>query len=92
MANTRSAAKNARKAVKRHIGRVAVRSTLRTLQKKVVDAVAAKKTPEEIKEAMALACKRIAKAASNKMIPRRTASRRIGRLVRRVNKLQQATE
>ena len=89
MANTRSAAKNARKAVKRHRARVSVRSELRTLQKKAVDAATAKKGAEEIKEAMTTACKQIAKAASNKMIPRRTASRRISRLMRRINKLQQ---
>ena len=89
MANTRSAAKNARKAQKRHQARVSVKSELRTLRKKALEAARAKKPAEEVDELTRKACVRFAKAASNKYIPRRTASRKIGRLVRTINKLKE---
>jgi len=88
MANTLSAAKNARKAKKRHILRVAVVSELKTLKKKAIEAATNKQSPEEVEKLTKIAISKLAKAASNKVIHRRTASRRIGRLIRTINRLQ----
>lgn len=91
MANTKSAAKNARKAVKRHEARVSIKSELRTLRKKTLEAAAKPKTPAAtVNTLLREACSKLEKAASNKYIARRTASRRVGRLMRAVHKLQAA--
>ena len=88
MANTLSAAKNTRKANKRHELRVAVKSELKTLNKKALEAASTKKSPEEVQKLTKAAIVKYAKAASNKVIPQRTASRKIGRLVKAVARLQ----
>lgn len=88
MANTKSAAKNARKAVKRHVIRVTVKSELRTLRKKALTAAESKKPAEEIAIATKEVCSKYAKAASNNYIHPKTAARKISRLMKAVNKLQ----
>ncbi|HNX76132.1 MAG TPA: 30S ribosomal protein S20 [Candidatus Rifleibacterium sp.] len=88
MANTKSAAKNARKATRRHVQRVAVKSELKTLRKKAIVAAETKKPATEVAEATQEAIKKFAKAASNKIIHQKTASRKISRLVKAVNRLQ----
>lgn len=88
MANTQSAAKNARKAARRHVMRVNVKSELKTLRKKVIIAAETKKPAAEVADLTKLAVKKIAKAASNKYIHPKTASRRISRLMKAVNRLQ----
>lgn len=89
MANTISAAKNARKAQKRHESRVAVKSELKTLRKKVVEIAKSKASAEEIAMAAKIACKKYAKAGANRAIHPKTASRKISRLMKHVHKLQQ---
>ena len=86
MANTLSAAKNARKARRRHKQRVAVKSELKTLKKKTLEAISAKTAPEELKKMVKVTVKKLAKAAANKYIHRRTASRKIGRLMKQIHK------
>lgn len=88
MANTKSAAKNARKATRRHVQRVSVKSELKTLRKKVIVAAEEKKPAAEVADLTKLAIKKIAKAASNKYIHAKTASRKISRLMKAVNRLQ----
>lgn len=89
MANTSSAAKNARKAQRRHTLRVAVKSELKTLRKKTLElAESGKSNADTVKTTANGAYSRIAKAGSNGYIHPRTAARKIGRLMRAVNKLQ----
>ncbi len=91
MANTTSAAKNARKAARRHARRVAVKSELKTLRKKALSAIEDKKPESEVKALTLAAEKKYARAASNKYIHPRTASRKIGRLMRQIHKLTKAS-
>lgn len=88
MANIKSGAKNARKAIKRHKQSVSVKSELKTFRKKALLAAEAK--AENTTELTNKAVKKLAKAASNKYIHPRTASRKISRLMRAVNRLQAA--
>lgn len=88
MANTKSAAKNARKAARRHIQRVSVKSELKTLRKKAITAAETKKPAAEVAEATKVAIKKLAKAGSNSIIHKKTAARRISRLMKAVNRLQ----
>ena len=88
MANTKSAAKNARKANRRHARRVAVKSELRTLRKKALDAAKEGQSTDLVKGLATSAIKNFAKAASNGYIHHRTASRKIGRLMRQLSKLE----
>ncbi len=91
MANTRSASKNSRKAEKRHAQRVQVKSELKTLRKNFLTSLEGKKVDQgKAKEALGQACKRFTQAASNGIIHRNTASRKIGRLMRRFHKASQA--
>jgi small subunit ribosomal protein S20 len=92
MANTISAAKNARKAMKRHTARVSAKSELKTLRKNVLEAAHDKKPATEIQTIARHACSRIAKAASNKYIHPRTASRKISRLMKQVHKATQTPQ
>lgn len=88
MANTKSAAKNARQAVRRHAVRVQVKSELKTVRKTVM-AVASEKKPEaEVAEATNYAVSKYAKAASNGYIHPKTAARKISRIMKAVNRLQ----
>jgi len=91
MANTSSAAKNARKAQRRHIQRVAVKSELKTLRKKTLETAGSDKADNTVVAELANnAYSRFAKAGSNGAIHPRTAARKIGRLMRAVHKLQSA--
>lgn len=88
MANTKSAAKNARKAVRRHELRVSVKSRLKTLRKKAIIAAEGKQSSEEVALLTKAAVKGLAKAAANKYIHKKTASRKISRLTKAINRLQ----
>ena len=90
MANTLSAAKNARKAVRRHELRVSVKSELKTYRKKALAAAESKQPAETVNKITVEAVKKIAKAASNKYIHPRTAARKISRLMKAVNRAQYA--
>ncbi len=92
MANIQSAAKNARKAIKRHAQRVTVKSELKTLRKRALNAAETNNSTEEVNAAVNEACSKYAKAASNKYIHPKTAARKISRLVKSVNKIQSEKE
>ncbi len=87
MANTKSAAKNARQAVRRHAVRVQVKSELKTVRKNTL-ALAENAQGEEVAKATSYAVKKYAKAASNGYIHPKTAARKISRLMKAVNRLQ----
>ena len=87
MANTKSAAKNARQAVRRHAVRVQVKSELKTVRKTAL-ATAENAQGEEVAKATNYAVKKYAKAASNGYIHPKTAARKISRLMKAVNRLQ----
>ena len=65
MANTVSAAKNARKAQKRHIVRVSVKSELKSLRKKTFDMAEEKKPAADVQKMALQTVKSYAKAGSN---------------------------
>ena len=87
MANTKSAAKNARKAVRRHEVRVQIKSELKTVRKNALN-LAENAKGEEVANATNYAVKKYAKAASNGYIHPKTAARKISRIMKAVNRLQ----
>lgn len=90
MANTVSAEKNARKAERRHKARVMVKSELKTLRKKTLEAVEDKKPAKEVQQVLNETISKFDRAAANNYIHHRTASRKIGRMMRAAHKAQAA--
>ena len=84
-----SAMKRSRQAEKQNLRNRAVRSTIKTVVKKVETAVVAGKK-EEAGNELILAIKALTKAASKGVIHRNTASRNISRLSRKVNAIPAA--
>jgi small subunit ribosomal protein S20 len=84
-----SAIKRSRQAEKQNLRNRAVRSTIKTVVKKVETAVVAGKK-EEAGNELILAIKALTKAASKGVIHRNTASRNISRLSRKVNAIPAA--
>jgi len=84
-----SAMKRSRQAEKQNLRNRAVRSTIKTVVKKVETAVVAGKK-EEAGNELILAIKAFTKAASKGVIHRNTASRNISRLSRKVNAIPAA--
>lgn len=85
MANTRSAEKRNRQSEKRRARNVAVRTTVKGAVKKVREAVA-RGDGEGAKKALLEASSTLARAASKGVLPKNTASRKIGRLAKAVRK------
>lgn len=83
MANTASARKRIRTNERRHMRNTMVRSQLKTLVKKSVQATTGKN--EHSKEALAAALKALDQAAVKGVIHKNQAARRKSRLVRRFN-------
>jgi small subunit ribosomal protein S20 len=81
-----SAIKRARQAEKNRLRNKAVKTTIKTITKKVEIAVA-DKNKEELQKAFAEATKIITKAASKGVLHRNTASRKVSRLARIANTL-----
>jgi len=81
--------KRSRQAEKQNLRNRAVRSTIKTVVKKVETAVVAGKK-EEAGNELILAIKALTKAASKGVIHRNTASRNISRLSRKVNAIPAA--
>ncbi len=79
MANTRSAAKQARASLRRGAQNKSIKSRLHTLEKKFLAAVAAKKT-EDMNALYRLLSSALDKAAKTKVIHRNNASRKKSRL------------
>lgn len=80
----RSAMKRARQAKKREAHNRAVKSTIKTLVKKVESAIAANNREETAKN-LKIAIKYIMKAASKGVIHKNTASRKVSRLTKKAN-------
>ncbi len=89
MATHKSAIKRQKKAEKKHEINKSAKSMLKTLAKKVEQAVAAKNA-EVAKDAMIKAMKAYDKAASAGILHKSTASRKISRLSTKVSKISAA--
>jgi small subunit ribosomal protein S20 len=85
----KSVIKRQRQAEKKHESNKAVKSALKTIAKKVEQAAEAKNT-DAAKEALVKAMKAYDKAASQGVLHRSTASRKISRLSSRVGKISAA--
>lgn len=83
MANTKSAEKAARQAVKHRTRNVALRSGMRTAIRKVADAVAAGKK-DEAAAALKQAQPEMARGVARGVMHKNTASRKFSRLTKRV--------
>ncbi len=89
MATHKSAIKRQKQAEKKHEINKSVKSLLKTLSKKVEQAVEAKNA-DVAKDAMIKAMKAYDKAASVGIVHKNTASRKIARLSGRVSKISAA--
>jgi small subunit ribosomal protein S20 len=89
VANTRSAEKRNRQTQKRRARNASVRSNVKTAVKNAREALAAK-DPSKLKEALTDAVRSLNKAASKGVLHRRTAARRISRLMKRQQQHAQA--
>jgi len=81
-----SALKRARKSKRRELRNTAVESAFKTSAKKVLIAAEEKNLPAA-KEALIKAISLIHKASSKKVIPKKTAARKISQLTKKVNAL-----
>jgi small subunit ribosomal protein S20 len=86
LATHASAQKRARQSEKRRLRNVALKSLLKTSAKRVLLAVE-EKNVAEARKALARAIPIIQKIASKKVIHKKTAARKISRLVKKVNTL-----
>ena len=84
MATHRSAVKRSRQSEKRRIRNTAIKSSTKTHVKSVLSAVEAKNRSAS-EAALAIAVPAIAKAAGKGIFHKKTASRKISRLDRKVN-------
>lgn len=89
MATHKSAIKRQKQAEKKHLINKSVKSALKTLAKKVEQAASAKNS-DAAKEALAKAMKAYDKAASQGIVHKSTASRKISRLSTKVGKIATA--
>jgi small subunit ribosomal protein S20 len=90
MANTRTAAKRARQAIRRQATNQVTRSKTRTLLKTAMDAIQGKDVALA-KAAFENAIRALSKAASKGAMPKGRASRKISRLTRFTQKTAPAT-
>ena len=89
MAIHKSVIKRQRQADKKHVINKSVRSALKTIAKRV-ELAAAEKKADAAKEALVKAMKAYDKAASQGILHKSTASRKISRLSMVVNKIKMA--
>ncbi|MFZ3137017.1 MAG: 30S ribosomal protein S20 [Thermodesulfovibrionales bacterium] len=85
-----SAMKRARQAVKRNLRNTSVLSSVKTVLKKVEEAIASGSNREDAGKALLRAVTALNKAASKGVIHDNTASRKISRLTKKVNALPAA--
>ncbi|MDA8101206.1 MAG: 30S ribosomal protein S20 [Nitrospiraceae bacterium] len=88
---TKSGLKRQRQALKRHERNTSIKSMLKTLAKKVEQAVASK-NGDTAKEALIKAMQAFDKAASAGVIHKSTASRKVSRLSTKVSSLAAAAK
>jgi len=91
MANTRSAAKQARASLRREAHNKSIKSRLHTLEKKFLAAVAAKKAPDANALYRELSAT-LDKAAKTRVIHRNNASRKKSRLAARLKAVAASTK
>ena len=84
MANTRSAQKRNRQALKRRARNQSVRTQVKSAVKKAREALAAK-DPAKAQQALRAAARTLDKAASKGVLHKRTAARRKSRMARAAN-------
>lgn len=89
MASHKSAIKRQKQAEKKHLVNKSVKSSLKTIAKKVDQAVEGKNV-DAAKEALVKAMKAYDKAASQGILHKSTASRKISRMSAKVSKLATA--
>lgn len=89
MATHKSAVKRQKQTAKKHLINKSVKSTLKTLAKKVEQAVETKNA-DLAKESLIKAMKAYDKAASQGIMHKATSSRKIGRLSTKVSKISAA--
>ncbi|MCX7915849.1 MAG: 30S ribosomal protein S20 [Verrucomicrobiae bacterium] len=89
MANTRSAAKQARVSERRRAHNRAIKSRLHTLERKFLDAIAAQKS-NDAQEALRAVYSALDKAAKTRVIHPNHAARKKSRLMARLKKLLSA--
>ncbi len=87
MATHASTLKRARQSEKRRVRNKLVKSALKTQAKKVLQAVE-EKNLEKAKGALASAVPEFQRASSKKILHKRTASRKISRLAKKINALK----
>ncbi len=84
MPNIKASILSVKSDAKRHAKNVAEKSRVKTVSRKVVDAVAAGNA-DEAKSLLTLACKTIDQAAANHVYHKNAAGRKKSRLARKVN-------
>ena len=89
MANTKSAAKQARASLRRHARNKAILSRLHTLERKFAGLCAAKKAAEAA-EALRVLASALDKAAKGQVVHRNLASRKKSRLAAQLKKVAAA--
>ncbi len=87
MPNIKSVKKDVIKSRKNHERNIAAKSACKTFVKKARVAVEAHGTPEQVAEAIRLACKTLDKTAERGIIHKRQAARRKSRIMKQANKL-----
>ena len=87
MATHKSAEKRSRQNVVKRLRNASVKSSVKTRMKSVLNAVEEKDTTAS-ESALAVAIPAISKAASKGVLHKKTASRRISRLTKKVNSLK----
>jgi small subunit ribosomal protein S20 len=85
LANIRSQIKRNKQNEKRRARNIQVKSAIRTTVKKVIKAVEAKESPEQLKAKYDTFVKTIDKAAGTRVVHKNTAARKKSRLAKRVN-------
>lgn len=86
MATHASALKRARQSEKKRLRNVSIKSALKTQAKKILQAVESKNT-DEARKALSAAIPALQKAAGKRVIPKKTVSRKISHLTKKVNSL-----
>ena len=87
MPNIKSAKKRAEQSEKRRMINYARKSDVKTAVKKVLDAVAAKDV-EQAKDLLKTVQAKLARAAGKSVLHRKTASRKMSRLAKKVSELE----
>lgn len=90
MANIKSQEKRNRQNEKRRSRNAQVKSSIRTASKKVEKAVAAKQSPEAVKDLYVKFVSTMDKAAGVGVVHKNTAARKKSRIAKRVNALAKA--